>query len=106
MAVNFCSLCNKRHKDTTWRTFYHDKLFRVCSLYFKPTKAEFVPQSVKDDRDKHAKSTLQAWREGEPSAEFIEAYPERAKKMFTPRERMTAKEVWRGDISSNWRKSK
>ena len=107
MATNFCYYCQTRHDDTTWRSlFINNKLARICSLYFKPGKPEFVPQYIKDDRAKYAKSTLQPWHQGEASAEFIEAYPDKAKHMFTEKERLTAKSVWRGDISKDWRKSK
>ena len=105
--VNKCYLCNKRHSDVNWRTqVINGEVVDICSLHFRPTNHEFIPQRIKDDREKFAKSTLQPWREGNPSAEFIEAYPERAKKMFTVKERLTAKEVWKGEISKHWRKSK
>jgi hypothetical protein len=107
MAINFCSGCHKRHKDISWRTFVEDNnIVNICSIFFKPINHESVPQRVKDERPKYAKSTLQPFRQGEASAEFIEAYPEVSKKMFTTKERLTAKEVWKNDISPHWRKSK
>jgi hypothetical protein len=55
---------------------------------------EFVPDRIKHDRQKFAKDLLQPWRAGEPSREFINAYPEKAKKMFTNQELRRAKYVW------------
>ena len=108
MAINFCDYCQKEHFDTNWRVVYrNNKLLTFCSKYFKPTATEFVPDSVKEERKKYVKSTLQPWRKGEASAEFIEAYPERSKKMFTTKERMMAKEVWKDTPNhNNWRKTK
>lgn len=105
--VQQCYRCNKRHNDINWQTQILDGvLINICSGHFKPKNPEFVPEYLKKDRDENAKSTLQPWREGYASAEFIEAYPKQAEKMFTLKERMTAKEVWKGDISSSWRKSR
>ena len=68
---------------------------------------EFVPESTKEDRKKNFKSTLQPHRKGEPSKEYIEAYPEQAKKVFTSKERAKARNVW-SDIPghSTWKKSR
>ena len=106
--VEFCYCCQKKHSDTNWRSLTIDnKTNWICSRWFKTTSVEFVPQSLKDERAKNVKSMLQPWRQGEPSAEFIEAYPKIAKKMFTPKERLTARNVWK-DIPNikNWRKTK
>jgi len=108
MAVEFCSVCNKKHKATSWRTYAESgRLIHICDKYFKPVSVEHVPQSTKTDREKYAKSLLQPWREGTPSAEFIEAYPKQAAKMFTLKEKLKAKEVWKDSPNhKNWRKSK
>ena len=103
-----CSFCNKTHNDRTWRTYFQDgKLVYLCSLSFKPTKEEFIPEYIKEERKENVRGMLQPWREGEASAEFIEAYPKQSKHMFTERERITAKEVWK-DIPNHkyWRKTK
>ena len=103
----FCYFCDKKHDDYNWRNIDIGGASRwICSLWFKPRKVDFSSQKVKNDRDKYAKSLIQPFREGEASSEFIEAYPERAKKMFTPKERLKAREVWKGDINPYWRKSK
>jgi len=46
------------------------------------------------ERAKYAKHTLQPRRGGDPSLEYIQAYPEQAKKEFTPQEIKGAKPVW------------
>jgi hypothetical protein len=43
---------------------------------------EFVPGRIKEDRNKFFKMTLQPYRDGIPSKEYAEAYPERAKEKF------------------------
>lgn len=113
----FCGTCNKEHDIDDWYpiltygirepTAYHCEKFLKQEV--KPKlrgKADHVPESLKQDRKRFAKSMLQPWREGEPSAEFIEAYPKQAKKMFTPKEMAKAKNVWKGEPNyDNWRKS-
>lgn len=56
---------------------------------------EFVPERIREDRKKHFKDTIQPFRDGEPSGEYIRQYPEQAKKMFSASERKKAKDVWR-----------
>lgn len=106
--TEYCSGCQKKHDDSNWLSRLVDNEMRyVCSQHFKPWSPEFVPQSLVNERKQHIKSMLQPWREGEPSAEFMEAYPERAKKMFTTKERIKAKPVWKDTPNySNWRKTK
>jgi len=105
----YCRGCKKTHKDSNWRSTYDDslkKIISVCSLYFKPSSYEAIPQSVKDERNANAKSMIQPWRQGEASQEFIEAYPKQASKMFTLKERMKAKPVWKDILPTNWQKTK
>ena len=64
---------------------------------------EFTSADIKEGRRKYFKSTIQKYRDGQLSKEFIEAYPERAKAMIdqgihTEKEIKQAKPVW-GDIS-------
>ena len=106
MATMYCSLCKKRHSDSNWRTVYDKKIIHFCSRYFKPTTSEFVPERIKEDRKANAKSMIQPWRQGEASSEFIEAYPDKAKHMFSERERITAKPVWKDTVPNYWRKTK
>jgi hypothetical protein len=105
--IEKCLYCEKKHDAASWRSLVRSgKIVHICDKYFKPTSTEHVPQKVREERKEYAKSILQPWREGEPSAEFMEAYPDQAKKMFTPRERIKAKEVWKDTLPSNWKKSK
>lgn len=55
---------------------------------------EFVPDAIKEDRVKYKRDIVQPFRDGQPSKEFIDTYPERSKKMFTNEERRKAKPVW------------
>ena len=64
---------------------------------------EMEPQSMKDSRSEYAKSLIQPFRQGIPSSEFAEAYPERAKRMFKSEK---TEEVWRDTLPSYWRKTK
>jgi len=52
------------------------------------------PEAMKEESVRYAKDTLQPFRQGEPSREFIEAYPEQSKKLFTKEEIKKAKNVW------------
>lgn len=105
--IEFCDVCQKKRKADSWRSMWDSgKIVHLCERHFKTTTSEHVPESMKEDRRQNAKSMIQPWREGEASAEFIKAYPERAKKMFTLKERMKAKEVWKEDLPSGWEKSR
>lgn len=55
---------------------------------------EFTTESIKEQRKSHFKSQLQPWREGIPSKEFAEAYPDKAKKLFKG-DINKARYVWR-----------
>ena len=71
----------------------------ACSKHFKPRSYEFVPQEVKDQRNKYAKSLLQPFRQGKLSKEWAKAYPKKTKKMvkdgtITQQEVDKAKPVW------------
>ena len=59
---------------------------------------EFTSQNIKDERKKYFKSTIQPWRDGQPSLEYQKAYPEQAGKMFKKYKKSQIKEVWK-DIS-------
>ena len=55
---------------------------------------EFIPERIKEDRRKYAKDILQPWRGGEPSREYMKAYPEKSKGMYTDQQRRKAKNIW------------
>jgi ribosome-binding protein aMBF1 (putative translation factor) len=67
-----------------------DQCARLAKTFY-----EFIPDNVKEDRVKHFKTQTQPFREGQPSREFIEAYPEKAEKVFSKEQRENAKYVWR-----------
>ena len=46
------------------------------------SQVEFTSEKVKEQRRAYAKSILQPFREGIPSQEFAESYPDKAAKMF------------------------
>jgi len=53
-----------------------------------------APDSTKEDRKKYFKSTLQPWRDGVPSKEYVEAYPDIAKETLGEDNIKKAKNVW------------
>ncbi len=56
---------------------------------------EFTSSEIKASRREFAKDIIQPRKGDEPSKEFIEAYPKRAKAMFTEREIKKAVNVWK-----------
>jgi len=104
--IEFCDVCQKKRNESSWRTIWDNGIQHICGRHFKSTSNEHVPQALKDDRKKYSKSLLQPWREGEPSAEFMKAYPERAKKMFSAKEQMKAKNVWKDILPNGWEGTK
>ncbi len=82
LGVLPCSDCTNRHKE-----------------FKKPSnQIEFTSQEIKEGRKQNFKSTLQPWRDGQPSLEYARAYPEQAKKMFNKYKKSEIKEVWK-DVS-------
>jgi hypothetical protein len=112
MSISFCVFCQKKHDDFAWKTIDYEengvkKWGWFCRKAFKPSPdPERIPERIKDDRKAFAKSMLQPFREGEPSREFIEAYPDQARKTFTPKEIANAKNVWKDVIGSHWQNSR
>ena len=72
--------------------------------FTKPSnQIEFTSSDIKEGRRKYFRSTIQKYRDGQLSKEFVDSYPERAKAMIetgihTEKEIKQAKPVW-GDIS-------
>lgn len=46
------------------------------------SQVEFTVESIKNDRRQYAKTILQPFRDGTPSKEFAEAFPDKAEEMF------------------------
>lgn len=57
-------------------------------------QVEFTSDDIREGRRKHFKSIIQPWRDDQPSKEYADAYPERAKKMFTKYKKSQIKNVW------------
>lgn len=66
----YCKGCKKNHTDTSW--VYKDGWY--CTKYHNPTNYEFIPDRVKEDRIEYFNSTIQPFRNGELSKEYIEEY--------------------------------
>lgn len=77
---------------TTWECPHCKETY---SSKRKRGNLDLVPDEIKESRKKYAKDILQPHREGYASREYIEAYPDRAKDIFTDKERRTAKNVWK-----------
>lgn len=98
--VQYCVGCGAKHDHYNWKyKEYEDREGRLergwfCGRYFKPTIKEWISDRIKQDRNDHFEDIVQPWRDGEPSREYIDKYPHRAKKMFTDKERKRAKPVW------------
>src|SRR3990167_9627908 len=101
-----CLVCNINEAQTDKQLgilYCRDCQKRQRSFKKPSSQIEFTSQEIKEGRRKHFKSTIQKYRDGQLSKEFIEAYPERAKAMVkegihTEREIKRAKNVW-GAIS-------
>ena len=89
---NYCFGCKKEHDDFAWK--YADGKW-ICSKYFKPSgPLEMVPGRIVEDREKYFNSTLQPYRQGELSKEYIEAHG--TKGIDVSREEVKkAKYVWK-----------
>lgn len=99
--MRLCSVCNKNEA-----TEYKQLGYLPCQscqdrqrLISGPnTQIEFTTGEIKEGRRKYFKSIIQPWREGVPSKEYADAYPEQAKKMFKKHKKSEIKNVW-SDIS-------
>ncbi len=86
----YCEGCQKKHKSGNWK--YTDGKW-YCQEYFNPKRVEFVPEYIKDDRERNLKSIIQPYRRGELSKEYIDAWgPEKV--TATDEEIRKAKNVW------------
>ncbi len=55
---------------------------------------ELTTNAIKEERGSYGKSIIQPYRSGEVSKEFVDTFPNKAKTMFTEKERTSAKPVW------------
>lgn len=96
MAKIKCAGCKKEHEDTNWKhtTFeFEDEPISgwFCSKYFKPSRTEFVPERIKEQRKQFKKDLVQPFRGGEPNKEFVKEYPHESKRYFTDKQIKKAK---------------
>ena len=90
----------KKHDDGKWKYMdYRDtqgtkRVGWFCHEFFTGTPVDLVPDRIKQDRIKYARETLQPFRGNELSKEFVEQYPDKAKKMATPDQIKKSKYVW------------
>lgn len=103
--VTYCAGCKKTHEDFNWQTISVEspEITWICSKWFKPSRPEFVPQRIKDQRNEYAKSLLQPYRGGTASQEYIDAY---GTGRIQPEDIKKAKPVWKDVLPSNWKHSK
>lgn len=94
-GIVYCPKCGKNPAIV-------DKQFGVLDCqeckkkYIGPANyPEFTTEKVKEERKQYFNSALQPWRGGIASKEFIEAFPNHAKRMFTKKEIRKSKYVWR-----------
>jgi hypothetical protein len=93
MSVSWCKACSKEHNDWAWRNIGNGEW--VCSKWFKPTgPSEDVPKEVFEERKEFFNSTLQPFRNGELSREYVEAHGTKGIGV-TPEEAKKAKYVWK-----------
>lgn len=71
---------------------FHQLQRRNNSLPHLPV--EITTEEIREGRKEYFTSTVQPWRGHTASREFIEAYPDDAKKTFTPKEIKKAQYVW------------
>ena len=96
MSRNNCVMCGNKHDDYAWKNKkWGDKSGWACSKWFKPRLHEHTTQQIKDDRAKYFNSTVQPYREGELSKEYLDAHGTKGVKA-TKKEIKKAKNVWKG----------
>lgn len=110
MAQYFCWGCQKEHDDYNWKSYFEEieykdgvvkkEFISICTKFHRPDPyPEFTTNSIKEQRSQYLNSIIQPWRDGVPSKEFAEAYPDKAKKMFKD-EYKKAQYVWKDQ--ANW----
>jgi len=103
--IAFCSVCQKEVEHHNWKNrIVRGKSIFVCGEHFKSSYPELIPKRTKAERKRFFKDTLQPYRQGELSKEYVDAYPNKAKEMATKEEISKAKDIWKGEPGqSEWR---
>ena len=106
-----CFYCGKDVEDYSWKLKTVEigedgerGTVWICGKHFKGSYPEFVPERIKEDRRKHFGELVQPYRDGKLSKEYVDTYPNKAKKMAKDGEIKKAKDVWK-DLPghSGWR---
>lgn len=87
-----CGNCGST-KYFSWRKSGGREQCSECG-YRNLKMPEFTTAIIKSQRQEYAKDLIQPFRDGEPSREFIEAYPKKAEKIFSSETRKKAKNTW------------
>lgn len=109
-----CPNCkvNKAIIDKHYGVLYCKECRNKQRSFKKPSRQiEFTSEDIKEGRKEFGRSTLQRFRDGKLSKEFIEAYPETKKSMIkegviTDKQAKNAKNVWGDVMGHNWERSK
>ena len=95
------SKCQNCQKNFSRGKYYPDTgwICEDCLGYKLKMYNDWVPQRIKDERQKYKKDLIQPYREGEFSKEFKEAYPSQTAGMIkegviTKKQAKEAKNVW------------
>lgn len=99
MAKNYCVGCEKDHEDWAWK-YSNEFEGWLCTKYHKPSGAtELITEEIADQRKEYFNSTLQPYRGGELSKEYVEAHGLKGTNA-TKEEAKKAKYLWK-DLP-NW----
>ena len=89
----YCKGCKKEHDDKSFRYISGGW---YCTKYYKPSRmAEFVPESIKDERQEYFNSIVQPYRGDTLSKEYLEAHGTKGIDDVTQDEIDRAENTWR-----------
>lgn len=110
MSHIFCVVCQK-NVETEASRFKKWSIGEItregwgCHKHWQHMKEfhEAVDDTTKENRVKYAGDTIQQWRQGELSREFIKRHPKRIKEQIekgslTPQQVKKSKNVWSMDV--------
>lgn len=67
----FCKGCEKVHSDRAWK--FNKGWY--CTKFFRPSNhSEYIPDRIRDDRKEYFNSTIQPFRDGRLSKEYVELH--------------------------------
>ena len=90
--MTYCEGHKKEHEDKSWK--FKDGGW-YCTKYHTPSRlSEFMPSYVKDDRKEYFNSTLQPFRDGKVSKEYLDAHGTQGIDV-TDKEARNAKDEWK-----------